>query len=202
LGETKYSYSTTSFLSCEHWQKPRIFPYLLRRRSQNILRMLTTRIRAGDRCPPHFLSPVDPNFFSRTTGFKAIIFEGLPGSTDAHYLKNLSQCTEFGQNLLKIQKGIISDVLIVANSERKIYKKFGVYGQCIFLIRPDGYVGFRCEPLDMEQIIGYLKTRVGVKRINFYNQQDFKPLYHDWIPFALFTGLLGIIVGLTYHLKN
>ena len=38
-----------------------------------------------------------------------------------------------------------------------LHRRFGAVGACLYLIRPDGYIGYRSQPLDSLAFREYLK---------------------------------------------
>lgn len=45
---------------------------------------------------------------------------------------------------------------ILFDSERNLHKTYGASSECLYLIRPDGYIGFRSQPADLDALIKYL----------------------------------------------
>ena len=56
-------------------------------------------------------------------------------------------------------KGWDGDVL--ADPEGEVHRRYGASAECLYLIRPDGYVGYRSQPADVERLRGYLATIFG-----------------------------------------
>lgn len=112
----------------------------------------------------------------------------------------VEDCREFAAAAIKASRGIITDKLIIPQllTDAGIYSRFGVKGQCLFLIRPDGYVAFRCEPLDMDMLMGFMQSRLGAA---VFSKQciEFKHRERDWVPFAI---AIGIVSLLSYTLKK
>lgn len=48
------------------------------------------------------------------------------------------------------------DIDVVADPGAKLHTAFAADAECAFLIRPDGYVAFRCQPADPSQIMKFL----------------------------------------------
>ncbi|KAJ3222870.1 hypothetical protein HK099_001794 [Clydaea vesicula] len=191
VGETIYSYKGLAEVSVEYFGKPPIFPYLLRRRAQNINRILSTRVRAGDRFRPDIVLGLSETFFSATAGFKILIFVGLK----KYSFKPLSEneCTEFCKEALEFSDGLVTDFFVVQSERELDHHRLGVLGQCLFLVRPDGYVGFRCEPLKKELLKGYLKKRIFSKRIETSSNFSFNNF--DWLH-AVFLSVLFCGIGI------
>ncbi len=51
---------------------------------------------------------------------------------------------------------------IVHDAEGHLHHRYGARSECLYLIRPDGYVGYRCEPADFDRLSGYL-SEVGFR---------------------------------------
>lgn len=47
---------------------------------------------------------------------------------------------------------------IIHDADTAVHEHFGCGSEALYLIRPDSYVGFRCQPADAEAIQGYLAT--------------------------------------------
>jgi hypothetical protein len=45
----------------------------------------------------------------------------------------------------------------VRDTSGEFSSSYGADGTCIYLIRPDGYVGFRAAPADPDPLLGYLR---------------------------------------------
>jgi hypothetical protein len=193
LGETAYQYCSS--ISIEHWESPPIFPYLFRRREQNILRLTnTSRLKSGHRIHPEMIKD---NFLLKTNGFKAILFEGLKNKSNT--FKEINDLKKFGQNLVDVN-GLFTDFIVISQSDIKTYDIFGVKAQCIFLIRPDGHIGLRSEPIDIDIINGYMKNRIFSK---IENNQIFSPKESlDFIPFLfIFTIMFALLFKLKFYNK-
>ena len=46
--------------------------------------------------------------------------------------------------------------LVVLDTEGDLLHRYGAAAECAYLIRPDGYVGFRTQPADEEVLAAYL----------------------------------------------
>jgi 2-polyprenyl-6-methoxyphenol hydroxylase-like FAD-dependent oxidoreductase len=49
------------------------------------------------------------------------------------------------------------DVTVVADPGAKLHNAYQAHAECAFLIRPDGYVAFRCQPAEPEKIQEFLR---------------------------------------------
>ena len=52
---------------------------------------------------------------------------------------------------------------ILMDREHELHRKYGAHGACVYLVRPDGYVGFRGAAGDLGRLAEYL-ARVGIVR--------------------------------------
>lgn len=48
-------------------------------------------------------------------------------------------------------------VRVFADRDGSTHQRYGAGANCMYLIRPDGYVGFRCQPMDLNLLVDYLK---------------------------------------------
>lgn len=46
---------------------------------------------------------------------------------------------------------------VFADRDGSTHQRYGAGANCMYMIRPDGYVGFRCQPMDLELLVDYLK---------------------------------------------
>ncbi|KDO18384.1 hypothetical protein SPRG_16258 [Saprolegnia parasitica CBS 223.65] len=184
LGETAIAYRKST-LSAEHWDKPSLVPHASKRRRQNFRRLLGARIQAGDRCPWHVLpSETRP---SASTQCLALLFEGHDGATVVPM--TTTELSTLGTQIIRATHGVVDDCIVVPASNSVAHARFGVDGQCVFLLRPDGYVGLRCEPPSVECIVDYLGARLGVLKLE--NATGFEPVASDWVPYAVASAVAG-----------
>ena len=48
------------------------------------------------------------------------------------------------------------DGRVILDVDRSLHHRFGAGTTCVYLTRPDGYVGYRKEPADAEKLWAYL----------------------------------------------
>ncbi|EQC31772.1 hypothetical protein SDRG_10561 [Saprolegnia diclina VS20] len=160
LGETAIAYRG-SVLSVEHWDKPSLVSHASKYLRQIFRHMLGARVQAGDRCPWHVLpSATCPR---DTTQCLALLFEGCEDATVAPM--TTAQLSALGEQIVRATNGVVGTCIVVPASNTVANARFGVGGQCVFLLRPDGYVGLRCEPVSVECIVDYLGARLGVLKL-------------------------------------
>jgi len=47
---------------------------------------------------------------------------------------------------------------LLVDQDRSIHRKFGATSPCAYLIRPDGYIGYRASPVSPDRISAYLTS--------------------------------------------
>ncbi len=52
------------------------------------------------------------------------------------------------------------DGVRVVDADGTLHARYGAERACLYVIRPDGYVGFRCQPLDGQSVLSYFQTLV------------------------------------------
>ncbi len=48
------------------------------------------------------------------------------------------------------------DMPVLFDGDGEMHRRFGARSECLYLIRPDGYVGYRCQPADEHRFSAYL----------------------------------------------
>jgi hypothetical protein len=46
---------------------------------------------------------------------------------------------------------------VIFDPEGELHRRFGARSECLYLVRPDGYVGYRCQPADEHRFAAYLE---------------------------------------------
>ena len=121
--------------------------------------------RASPIVAQDWLSPGGPQ-----PGDRAPLIDGLNGTT--HHLllfsgdePDLTALSEMGRQM---PKGVICPHLIstrpvawdgslISDDRRAIHDRYGAQSSCVYLIRPDGYIGYRGSPPDPERLASYLR---------------------------------------------
>jgi 2-polyprenyl-6-methoxyphenol hydroxylase-like FAD-dependent oxidoreductase len=131
--------------------------------------------RAGDRAP-------DAGLLLRTDKASIRLFEALRGTkhtlllladpehADASWLR-LTRLAEtitarYGQQIATYLIAAGSAVpgsdapaaSILLDTELAVHQRYGADAECLYLIRPDGYIGYRSYPADAVALDGYLKS--------------------------------------------
>ncbi|RAV08931.1 oxygenase [Mycolicibacterium sp. GF69] len=133
--------------------------------------------KAGDRAPDGQLLDADgtpTTLFDlfRTTQFRLLVFQGSrrPGA--------VAQLVEAAQNVRALGDGLILPIVVttddtpsVANSDdivalsdpaSALHATYDADVACLYLVRPDGYVGYRGPLNDHESLHAYLKDHFGI----------------------------------------
>jgi 2-polyprenyl-6-methoxyphenol hydroxylase-like FAD-dependent oxidoreductase len=50
----------------------------------------------------------------------------------------------------------LEDMRVLADPSGAVHRRYGAGSECLYLVRPDGYIGFRCQPAAWEAIAGHL----------------------------------------------
>mmetsp|Transcript_25554 Transcript_25554/g.31382 ORF Transcript_25554/g.31382 Transcript_25554/m.31382 type:complete len:181 (+) Transcript_25554:11-553(+) len=99
-------------------------------------------------------------------GLTALLFEASPGYADASFGHG-GQEVDLQQVAWKLETlthGLVK-AHVIGPGELDAQHKFSVAGQCMYLIRPDGYIAFRSQPVDVNKTIHYLRSTMGVKEL-------------------------------------
>ena len=104
-------------------------------------------------------------------GDRAPLVEGLNGS--AHHLLLFTGEEPNMETLAAVHagmpKGLVYpslvttrpvqwDAPVIVDEDRTLHEKFGARTSCVYLVRPDGYVGYRGSPEEPGRIAAYLRT--------------------------------------------
>jgi 2-polyprenyl-6-methoxyphenol hydroxylase-like FAD-dependent oxidoreductase len=47
---------------------------------------------------------------------------------------------------------------VIYDDESQLHTAYGASSECLYLVRPDGYIGYRSQPADLEGLLAYLKS--------------------------------------------
>lgn len=208
----------SSTLSMEHWERPApsccpitsICPAGGYRRRQNLHRWLSTRVHAGDRVPNVRVPVGGTNempaktlhqVLKRSRGWTLVLFEGSRRDNEdmrrhvrGTQILELESLHTFGESLRcrPDSTGFVSmvDEVVVFPAADEAHQVFGVHGQCMFLVRPDHHVGFRCEPLRRGAVYRYFRQACGINHGQPEEAPASSPNF-DWLP-ALVATLIGL----------
>jgi 2-polyprenyl-6-methoxyphenol hydroxylase-like FAD-dependent oxidoreductase len=131
--------------------------------------------KAGDRAPDgQLLAPSgeSTSLFAqfRTPDFRLLIFGGRRHAADIKAL------IAIGQRVRAAADGLVTPIVITTDStagpddevhvlndpRQRAHVSYGASTPSLYLIRPDGYVGFRCHAGDEAELVDYLQRHYGV----------------------------------------
>jgi hypothetical protein len=99
-----------------------------------------------------------------------LLFAGLaPGAWTPTALESLARQLEdaYGPELLQVRvvvKGVVSGTQALGDATGEVHRLFGAGAACLYLVRPDGYVGHRARPIQVESLMAELASRMGPPR--------------------------------------
>ena len=132
--------------------------------------------KSGDRAPDGQL--LDPSgqptsLFAqfRTPDFRLLIFQGRRHAADAKALVAIGRRVRAATDGLVIPTMITSDntntpgddIYVLNDPEQRTHVSYGATTPSLYLIRPDGYVGFRCHAVDEAELVNYLQRHYGIE---------------------------------------
>ena len=182
LAQQAWSYRK-SLISMEHWERPTptcfpitsICPAGGYRRRQNLHRWLATRIHAGDRVPDVLLPGGGHlhHVLKKSRGFTLLLFEGSDSENldmEKHLhnkVLSFKEMQAFGISLKCPADqcnfvAMVDEVVCFPSQDLEAHERFGVHGQCLFVVRPDHHVGFRSEPIRAGAVWRYFRQACGI----------------------------------------
>jgi len=136
-------------------------------------------IKAGDRAPDGGL--LDPSgqrtsvFVQfRAPDFRLLIFQGRRDVADTNDLVAIGQRVHAAthglvrplviatQDTPGRNEGDVHDVMVLNDPKQRTHAHYGASTPSLYLIRPDGYVGFRCHAGDETELVNYLQRHFGI----------------------------------------
>ena len=135
---------------------------------------------AGERAPDGFLTLAYTeetgrlyDILKQTNGHTLLIFPGPQKNTDSivDQIKKIDTLTRSGTNLLIKMVTVLaeegdrerfksleelSEHEVISDFEQSLHHAYGAAGDCLYLIRPDGYIGYRCQPINADKLSAYL----------------------------------------------
>ena len=132
--------------------------------------------RAGDRASDGQL--LDPSgqptsLFAqfRIPDFRLLIFQGRRHTADAEALVAIGRRVRAATDGLVIPTVITTDnttsadddVYVLNDPRQRTHVRYGASTPSLYLIRPDGYVGFRCHAVDEAELVNYLQRHYGIE---------------------------------------
>jgi len=180
-----WNYDNSS-LSFEHWERASVLSTLadvvrcdqkIYRRRQNLHRWrvppYNLRVGAGESVPPVIADGKNLyEVIKESRGWTLLLFEGIPYDNEEakkHGLPvlNAAELQAFAKEMKHSPDkdgyvGFIDKVVVFPSSDEEAHNTFGVMGQCLFLVRPDTYVGLRSEPIRKGAITKYFQKIGGI----------------------------------------
>ena len=137
----------------------------------------------GDRAPDAPLVPGAP-------GHTLLLFDGA-AATAAGYA-NLTAIAEtvrgrFGQLVdvhvvvpyASAPAALRWDGSVICDGESEVHVRYGARSECLYLVRPDGYVAYRCQPADGKHLGAYLQSIFTASAMNASTFSTEKPNCSD-----------------------
>lgn len=159
-----------SSITQEHWGVEK-WQWSLERVKQRHLMLrskFTSRVKAGDRVPDVQLEVCGKKQWlhavcCRNAPFTVLLFEAAEGFEDSkRWHGGLEKDLELLQwELCVLGEGLL-ECVVVDKTQKEAQKAFGVGGQCLFLVRPDGYIAFRSQPASRSVLVTFLRDRLGL----------------------------------------
>ena len=132
--------------------------------------------RAGDRAPDgpsiRAASREKTRLFQefRGTNFNLLVFDGASSAETGYAtLSKVARRVEgLPGNLVKTHVVVSADVApeelawdgsVLLDGSGSLHELYGASAESLYLIRPDGYVGFRGQPAEVEPLIEYLRSK-------------------------------------------
>ena len=56
----------------------------------------------------------------------------------------------------------VCNVMVLSDPKQRTHVRYGASTPSLYLIRPDGYVGFRCHTGDEGELLSYLRRHYGI----------------------------------------
>lgn len=133
--------------------------------------------RSGDRAPDVCFvdgNGADTRLFDviRGQGFKLLLFDGSAASSQGYTnLKHIAAAArnKFGDLMTifvvsqhdNVPPELLAATILIADKQMDVHRKFGANSECLYLIRPDGYIGFRSQPADWEKLQEHMDVLLG-----------------------------------------
>ncbi len=126
---------------------------------------------AGDRAPDASLSlsPGGPRAFDflRETKHVLFLFDGAAETAEGYAnMASLASrvrakydahvAVRFVIPRVELPAAIAAEKGVVLDPEGAFHRRYGAGGECLYLVRPDGYIAYRSQPADTEKLFAYL----------------------------------------------
>ena len=108
---------------------------------------------------------------SATPDFRLLIFQGRRHAAETKALVAIGQRVRAATDGLVIPTVITSgntttpgrDLYVLNDPGQRTHVCYGATTPSLHLIRPDGYVGFRCHAVDEGELVNYLRRHYGIE---------------------------------------
>ena len=161
-----------SWISKEHWYIEPFqlnFSRLRQRRNAIHAKYLHSRVCAGERAPnvqithqgaSRWLQPM----CSQNAPFTVLLFEAAPGYEDSKVWHGGREkdLTLLAWEIRVLGEGLL-ECIIVGKGEEEAQQAYGVSGQCLMLLRPDGYIAFRSQPASRTALLDFMINQLEFK---------------------------------------
>ncbi len=158
LGETLYSYKSGALAAedCDPGFHLHVDPH---HPSMRDCRAFFAGPHAGSRAPDAQLAGKRIFDLLRGPRFSLLLFEGTHGSNDEH-----EDLEWFGAELAAQLPIDVRTFLITRQEdpEQHAHDLYGARGQCMYLVRPDGYVGYRSQPVSSDGAKRWVKVHLAI----------------------------------------
>jgi 2-polyprenyl-6-methoxyphenol hydroxylase-like FAD-dependent oxidoreductase len=99
--------------------------------------------------------------------FQLLLFDGFVASPDGYqgFKRIEDHVNKYFKNLIDVHVIVpeANGVLdlpnynsVIYDFDRLLHKTYGASSECLYLIRPDGYIGFRSQPASLDDLVKYL----------------------------------------------
>lgn len=99
--------------------------------------------------------------------FQLLLFDGFVASSDGYsgFTKIESHINNYFPDLIDVHV-VVPEAFgaltlppyksVIYDFERALHKTYGASSECLYLLRPDGYIGFRSQPANLDELVKYL----------------------------------------------
>lgn len=169
LGETVYTYRNGP-LAAEDFDPGLHLHVDARHPSVRDCRAFNAGPHAGAQAPDTELGQGRIFDLFRGPHFSLLLFEGTHASDE-----EVDDLATFGSELAERlpipvrcflitsrERSDVGAVEVVHDPEQRAHDLYGARGQCMYLVRPDGYIGYRAQPVSSDGAEAYVREKLGV----------------------------------------
>ena len=129
---------------------------------------------AGDRAPDVTYDDNESRLFKLLRGTKhtMLLFDGAAATAEGYeslmaIAKQVAQ--QYGEHVKthiivpsKTRPKELEDAeSVILDVDGDLHEAYGAGAECLYLVRPDGYIGFRCQPADVDHVTDHLFVVLG-----------------------------------------